>query len=159
MYPGTSTYICDPIFSNGYAAYAKATVNGGYIVARLDNSFRVKTDAEMLGKAPAVIENKLGRGTAILMTSIDYPGHGAVYEAYRAIVREIISASHRSCELKVYGNDKVRFSVYDNDVLYLLNTDYDAKAEVTVEYCGRKERVNIDSCELKILPLVQKNPV
>lgn len=154
MYPGTSTYICDPIFSNGYASYVKATVNSGYIAARLDNSFRVKNDEEISQKPPVVIENKLGRGTAILMTSMEYPGHGSVYGAYRAIVREFISASHRNCEIKVYGSDKVRFSVYESQKVYLLNTDYDVTQQVIVDYRGKKETVSLEPCELKILPLV-----
>lgn len=149
MYPGTDDYVCDPIYSSGYASYAKVELCGGSIGAVFDDSF-FKT-SEISSLPIALVENRLGDGVAVLLTSLDYPGHGAVYPLYRAIVRELITASHRSCDIKVYGSDKLRFAVYEGGKIYLLNTDYDSNIEVTIERNGKQSTYTLEPCELRII--------
>ncbi len=147
MYPGTTSRVCDPIYSHGYAKYARVSLEGGRAAARLSESFRESGDFTDL--PVAVIENRVGDGTAILLATLEHAGNGAIYPLYRAIVREIISASHREGEIKVYGSTAVRFAVYSGDVIYLLNTDYDADANVVIEKHGKVIKETLKPCQMK----------
>ena len=144
IYPADMVF--DPLFSAGYANYADVTVFGGEAVCVLSDSFYEKNSSE---GSPAIVENKLGEGYAILLTSLDYPGAGQTYDLYRTVVRELLSASHRTADVKVFANDKVRFSVYGDSDVYLLNTDFDVPGFATIEKNGEKTDVNLAPCELK----------
>ena len=100
-----------------------------------------------------MVENKLGNGVATLVTSTNYPGHPALLPLYRAMVREIITASARNCDIKIIGSDRVRWSVYNGDKLYLLNTDYDVPVTVKVINGDTEKLVTLDSLELKAINL------
>jgi hypothetical protein len=136
----------DPLLSSGYANYAKTELTTAKPVAVLSNSF---VEAANTNGAVAVLENKLGEGCAILLTSLDYPGAGQTYSLYRTIVRELLSASHRNADVKVLANDKVRFSVYEEGDVYLLNTDFDVPGVAKVEKNGKTVTVTLEPCELK----------
>lgn len=147
MFPGTLNYVCDPIYSHGYANYAKVELKGGVATARLSESFIENGDFTDL--PAAIVENKLGKGTAILLATLDHAGNGAIYPLYRAVVREIVASSHRASPIRVYGSDRVRFAVYEGDIIYLLNTDYDVDANVVIEKHGETIKETLEPCELK----------
>lgn len=146
MYPGTANYVCDPVYSHGYASYAHVQLKGATAAARLSESF-AEQDFEKL--PAAIIENRLGKGTAILFTTLEHAGNGSVYPLYRTVVREMLASCHRENPVKVYGASCVRFAVYEGDVIYLLNTDYDSGAEVIIERRGKTFRETLRPCELK----------
>ncbi|MBQ5777293.1 MAG: hypothetical protein IIV97_00600, partial [Oscillospiraceae bacterium] len=143
LYPRDMLY--DPIFSEGFVKYAKADLESAESVGVLSRRFFDKEPKEL----PVwLAENKLGKGYAILMTSLDYPS-GAGYSAYRCVVRELLNASHRQAHIKVLAPDKVRFTVYEGDKVYLLNTDFNCKATVVIDYGDEKKEVTLKPCELK----------
>ncbi len=148
LYPGTLSHICDPIYSAGYCKYGKFALEGGEETAYISHSFLC--DPPIL---PAVIENRLGSGTATLVTSLFYPGNNAAYPLYRGIVREFVTASARSCPIQILGSDRLRWSVYEGNKVYLLNTDYDMPITVRLLYKGRESSVTLASLELKSLTL------
>ena len=148
LYPGSKDLRCDPIYPGGYKDFALFELCGGVEAAQLTDSF-IKDD----GICPAVVENKLGNGVATLVTSTNYPGHPALLPLYRAMVREIITASARNCDIKIIGSDRVRWSVYNGDKLYLLNTDYDVPVTVKVINGDTEKLVTLDSLELKAINL------
>ena len=139
---------CDAMFSAGYADYLHLAPLDGETIAYLADGF-----VEKPFDFPAVIENKVGKGVATLFTSINYPGNHSVYYSYRAIVREIISASARECDVKVLGSDRVRYSVYEGNKMYLLNTDYDMPITVKLIKDKKEITVTLDSLELKSVTL------
>lgn len=136
----------DPLLSSGYANYAKCEPLGAKCVAVLSDNFQESLNTD---KEPAVIENKLGEGYAILLTSLDYPGKGQTYDLYRTVVRELLTASHRAADVKVLASDRVRFSVYEGGDVYLLNTDFDVTAYAKVEKDGKILEVSLSPCEIK----------
>ena len=93
-----------------------------------------------------------GQGYTILMTTLDYPG-GAAYPTYRNIVREIMTATHRNADVKVYGGDRLRFTVYEGNKIYLLNTDMDCSVEAVIECGDQKLQVTLAPMELKPIQL------
>ena len=98
---------------------------------------------------PVVIENRLGKGVATLAASVNYPGHPSFLPLYRALMREFITMSARGCEIKVFGNDRLRWSVYENGKIYLLNTDYDMPINVKVIHGEKEEDITLAPLELK----------
>ena len=148
-YPGTKSHACDPIYSAGYVEYAKFELTGGKEIAYISDSFR-KAD----GKAPAVIENKVGEGVATLVTAASYPGNPALYPLYRAMVREMVRASNLvSPNFRILSSDRLRYAVYDFNRIYLLNTDYDMPITVKIIYGdadSRERVVTLAPLELKV---------
>ena len=147
MYPGTKSFICDPLYSAGYTEYMKTELTTGRVMAHASDCFW--NDPPVV---TTVIENKIGDGIVTFVTSKDYPGNTALYPLYSALVREFITASARSCEVKVIASDKLRYAVYEGK-MYLLNTDYDLPIVAKVIYNGKEETVTLDSLELKTLSL------
>ncbi len=148
MYPGSKSETCDPIYSNGYVRYGKFVPTTSKVTAYVSSTFG-KND----GGLPAVLENRVGSGVATLVTSINYPGNPALYPMYRAIVREMVTASARDCDIKVIASDRVKYAVYEGDKMYLLNTDYDLPQSVKIMYQGNEKTVSLKSLELKAVEL------
>ena len=70
---------------------------------------------------------------------------------YQALVREIFNASHRNAHIKVYGADSLRFSVYEGDKVYLLNTDFDNSIFATIDYGTHEVEHILKPCEFKVV--------
>lgn len=144
-YPVTNGAKSDPIFSEGYHRFAIARPSGANVLAIMSDGF-TRSNIE---PHPAILENRVGEGYATLVTSLEYPSHLSLYPLYRAMVREWISASARECEVKVIAPDRLRYSVYTDGSIYLLNTDYDIPVTARI-VCGDKEQtVTVDSLEMK----------
>lgn len=145
IYPTLRFECGDPYFAEGYINYAKTKLTTGVASARLSNKFR---DYDIEAMPISLVENQCGKGYAILMTNLEYP-YGAAVPMYQNLVREILVASHRSADIKVYGGDSLRFSVYDGDKVYLLNTDFDNQITATIDYGTRKVKFTLEPCEFK----------
>ncbi len=143
-YPYSKDLMCDPILASGYASYANIRLRGGTVVARLCDEFMPGSCGEA-----TVVENKLGAGTATLLTSCDPVGNNGVYPLYRALVREILSSTARNADVKVLAGDSVRFAVYEGGKVYLLNTDYDIPAAARISWGEREMTVMLEAGELK----------
>lgn len=150
LYPGAdSIQNRDPILSGGYVEYAELTLCGAKPLGLLSDSFE---DLNYEENFPSVIENRIGKGTVTLVTSTNYPGNSALYPLYRTLMREFVTASARNCDIKVIASDKLRYTVYEGNKLYLLNTDFDNKIFVTVDYGTEKKEVLLQPGELLALP-------
>ena len=122
-------------------------LKGGTASARLSNRF---SDYDPESLPVSLVENKCGKGYAILMTNLEYP-YGPAVPMYQMLVREIFTASHRAADIKVYGGDALRFSVYEGGKVYLLNTDFDNRIGATVDYGDQKATFTLEPCELKVV--------
>lgn len=149
FYPGSKSMMGDPIYSSGYVKYASFKLNKARCCAYVNSTF----EAPEPDDTPLLIENKVGDGVASLVTSVNYPGHPALYPLYRALVREWVTSSSRNCDIKVIGSDRVRYSVYEGDKIYLLNTDYDMPITVKIIKDGKEAMVTLESLELKTIQL------
>ena len=146
--PGVLYPYCMDWFAEGYLNYATVIRRGATETGKLCiQALHKYTEEYLNGMNPWLTEYKLGDGYAMLMTSLDYPS-GSGFSAYKTVVRELMNASHRDADVKVYGSDKLRFSVYEGDRIYLLNTDFDCKIFATVENQGRKREFILEPCEL-----------
>ncbi len=148
LYPGSKDFRCDPIYAGGYKDFARFELCGGEEAAFVSDSF--SNDNKI---CTAVIENKIGDGVATLVTSINYPGHPALLPLYRMIVREMITASARNCDVKIIASDRLRYAVYEGNKIYLLNTDYDLPIVAKIIHKDKELSLMLDSLELKSVKL------
>ena len=166
MYPGTKTLMCDPAWSAGYTDYVQITPTTATPVCYLSDTFgRPKApkgvkDSDMdsteitdMSLVPIVTENKYGDGHVIFMASSEYPGAPEVFPLYKMMTKAILSASHRTADLKVIGSDKIRFAMFEDDEkykLYVLNSDYNFEQKVRVIFRGETIDRFVDSVGLEI---------
>jgi len=148
LYPGTKSLACDPVASAGFADYMKLELTNARRLGFASNSWSKPT---YLGAT--VIENRVGKGTVTLVTSKSYPGNSAVSPLYSIFLREFISSSARNCEIKVIASDKLRYTVYEGNKIYLLNTDYDLPITVKIIYGENEQLVTLNSLEMKSIQL------
>lgn len=152
LYPGTKSFVCDPNFSGGFTEYLRFELCGARAAGYWSENWQDKIGSEC-SDTPTVIENKLGRGYATLVTSLDYPGAPAAYPLYRTVLREMVSSSARNCDIKVVGSDRIRYSVYEGDKVYLLNTDFDLPVTVKVIRGENERLITLESLELKTVSI------
>lgn len=148
LYPGTRSFFCDPIYSAGYTDFMKLELVGARAVGTASDSFW--SDPPLF---ETVIENKVGDGVVTFVTSKDYPGALALYPLYNALVREAVSSSARECDIKVIASEKLRYTVYEGNKIYLLNTDYDLPITVKIIYGDKEELITLESLEMKTVTL------
>lgn len=148
LYPGTKNMRTDPIYSAGYISYLATKLTTGFDVGVTAEDF----EDDAVGMT-AVIENSLGKGTAILVAAENYPGHPALSPLYRAIMREMLTHSARNCEVKVLSSDTLRYSVYEDGKMYLLNTDLDMPIFVKILHNGKEETLSLQPTELRTYQL------
>jgi len=149
LYPRTLPDKSDPILTSGYVEYACLKSCGANVTAMLSDGFTRDTREYF----PAMVENRVGKGTATLVLSMNYPGHPAAYPLYRVVARELVSASARGADIKVVSSDKLRYSVYEDGKVYMLNTDYDLPIIAIVKKGEKTLKVEIEPLELKILTI------
>lgn len=148
LYPGTKNLCTDPIYSAGYLDFANTELTTGFNIGVTAEDF----EADAVGMT-AVIENNLGSGTAILVTAEHYPGHPALSPMYRAIMREMLTQSARQSDVKVLSADSLRYSVYENGKMYLLNTDFDMPIFVKIMHDGKTHELTLQPTEMKTFQL------
>ena len=151
QYPGTRNFWCDALYGAGFATYACSELTGGTVRCMLSDSFRPPAKECF----PVLVENRLGKGTAILCTALDYPGAPAVYPLYSHVVKALLAASHANCDLKVTGSDRIRYALFFDDktgeeTIYLLNTANDPSL-VCIRYRNKKEELTLAPLELRML--------
>ena len=132
-YPYANLSHADPIYSHGYVRYAKTELYTAKRKAILSDNFSALFDE--FDRTATLIENTSGKGHVILFTTVEYPGHSAVYPMYRSIVREVLRAETERGPLLVASPTEVRFAIYEGNIIYLLNTDANLSHGVTLMPC------------------------
>ncbi|MEA4823360.1 MAG: hypothetical protein VB111_04510 [Clostridiaceae bacterium] len=146
-YPVIPNGTGDPICAGGVMNAATLERKGAQTIALWHDDFRAPSGEEQT----AIVEHAYGRGVVTLQATVDYPGANAVYPLYRTVVRELVTASHRRCDVQVIASDKLRFSVYRGehaDMLCLLNTDFSNPITVTVRAYGKTYTRTLTPTEL-----------
>jgi len=149
MYPATKSFVCDPLYSAGYVEYMEVVPTSAKVLAQTSDAF------SYIGNDPhvAIVENRIGNGLVTFVASTGYPGNPALYPLYLDLVREMVTSSARNCEIKVIASDKLRYTVYEGNKIYLLNTDYDLPISAKIIYKGTEQLITLDSLELKAIEL------
>ena len=149
LYPGTSNFVCDPLYSAGYLDYMDIELAGATLLAKTADCF----GNHGTGEYNAVVENRIGEGLVTFVASANYPGSPALLPLYTDLVHEAVTSSARNADIKVIASDRLRYTVYEGNKMYLLNTDYDLPITAKIVYNGKEQLVTLDSLELKAIEL------
>lgn len=145
LYPRSLNSYCDPEFSEGYIDYAEVETCGATVTATIENSFHFFDQPGV----PGIIENRLGKGVAMLMLNASYPGRDASYPLFRFMTRELIRTKVAKASVKLLAPDPVRYTVYESGDIYMLNTDFDLPATCYLTTDGKREKITLEPLELK----------
>ena len=107
-------------------------------------------DRSLDGLPPVAFYHRVGKGVTVLLASIDPPAASGVRRLYSRILDQAVTAT--DVWPKVECSDRVRYSVYPDGTIYVLNTENSLRSEVIVrrwrtrrrrEFCSRRVNSNI----------------
>jgi len=103
------------------------------------------------GMPPVLTGYRFGKGYAMLVHSLDFPGAPSMQKFYGQLLDAC--AESWDCYPRVESSDRVRFAVYE-DTLYLLNTEPNLVQNVRLFRSQEKvEHINIAPGEMHVLEL------
>ena len=97
--------------------------------------------------------NEIGKGRVVFLASLDSPGAFGVRRLYAYLMAKAMEAVGTEVWPKVECSDTVRWSVYPDGTIYLLNVEAHVAQEAIVEPAAGKPRmtVRIEPGEVKTL--------
>ncbi|OGD21426.1 MAG: hypothetical protein A2W03_15300 [Candidatus Aminicenantes bacterium RBG_16_63_16] len=122
----------DPRFM-GLFTSSRVKLTSGKIMAGAADHY-MSGEKELLDR-PLVIENRLGRGTAFLVTAWEFPGDEGLVPFTQDLVRTVLQGEQ--ADVRLLAGDRVRYAVCEGkapgegrgySVVYLLNADPDTPA-------------------------------
>lgn len=152
-----------PVFYDEYACNDPFCVTGEIPLARMAlagaEPLAFATDAmHLIKEYPVLTENRLGKGSAFLITPWCYPGHPSMDIFMRVIIQAIINGEQGP--VRFAGSDQIRWAAYKNPAgfekrhtIYLLNTDFDVPSSGILMARGEKQTITIPPCEIQIVQL------
>ena len=87
-------------------------------------------DESLEGLPPVAFSHRIGKGVVVLLASIDPPASPGVRRLYSRILDQALVST--DVWPKVECSDRVRYSVYPDGTIYLLNTESRLHAEAIV---------------------------
>ena len=137
-------------------------IEGGFDVPLLEATaakpFVVESDnfieKKMAACRPIGFVNELGKGRVVFLASLDSPGAFGVRRLYAFLMAKAMEAAGAEVWPKVECSDTVRWSVYPDGTIYLLNTEAHVAQEAIVERSpgAVRETVRLSPGELRALP-------
>lgn len=149
----------DPVFI-GRMTPAKVHISNRRTSVLCAFSEFCQEELDELDKRPALIEKRLGKGHAFLVTAFDHPGDDGMKKFAENVLR-IISTGEQG-ELELLCSDSVRYSVYSDEangkkfrVIYVLNTEFDVSQAFKISINGKlSEELIIPANEMRIVLVV-----
>ena len=134
------TNVWDPDFIEGGfdIPVLEATTATPFIVA--SDRFHEKKIGECKGIG---FVNEIGKGRVIFLASLDSPGAFGVRKLYAYLMAKAMEAVGTAVWPKVECADTVRWSVYPDGTIYLLNTEAHLAQEAIVERAAGKPRETV----------------
>ena len=136
-------------------------IEGGFDVPELEATtakpFLVASDnfvEKKLGACRGVgFVNEIGKGRVVFLASLDSPGAFGVRKLYAFLMAKAMEAVGTDVWPKVECGDTVRWSVYPDGTIYLLNTELHLAQEAIVQRAAPapREKVALAPGELKVL--------
>ena len=102
---------------------------------------------------PVAFFNRIGKGMVVMLASIDPPGARGVRRLYTHILDQALNAT--VVWPKVECSDRVRYAVYPDGTIYILNTEANLRTEAIVRRStsAKAEHFMLASGELLRIPL------
>jgi hypothetical protein len=126
-------------------------IEGGFDVPQLEATtakpFAVASDRfhekNMAACKGVMFVNEIGKGRVIFLASIDSPGAFGVRKLYAFLMAKAMEAIGKEVWPKVECSDTVRWSVYPDGTIYLLNTEMHLVQEAVVQRAAGAPRVTL----------------
>jgi len=126
-------------------------IEGGFDIPLLEATtakpFVVESDnfieKKMADCKPIGFVNEIGKGRVIFLASLDSPGAFGVRNLYSFLMAKAMEAIGTDTWPKVECNDTVRWSVYPDGTIYLLNTELHLVQEAVVQRAAGAPRVTL----------------
>ena len=87
--------------------------------------------------------NEIGKGRVIFLASLDSPGAFGVRKLYAFLMAKAMEAVGTDVWPKVECSDTVRWSVYPDGTIYLLNTEMHLVQEAIVQRAAGAPRITL----------------
>ncbi len=129
----------DPMYQHGGFPCAQLDLTTAELIAAESDRFG-DTWARMDG-SPVLTANAHGKGMALLLNALEYPGHPGLRQLYTDLLF-FFTAAHQGA-LQVEASDCVRYGTFTEDdmhILYALNTDPGLQQEIRITF-GNNERI------------------
>lgn len=137
----------DPAFPDGGFRVPKLGLCGAEPFGVASDRFADGTfDAK---NPPVLFSHRIGKGTVVFLASLDSPGEPGVVRLYRYLLDKAVEAT--DVWPKVECSDRLRWCVYPDGTIYLLNTEAHLNLEAIVRRSATAEprRVTVRAGELK----------
>ncbi|MBQ7189358.1 MAG: hypothetical protein IJR99_08085 [Kiritimatiellae bacterium] len=141
-------------------------IEGGFDIPELDATtatpFAVASDhfceSRIADCKGILFVNEIGKGRVIFLASLDSPGAFGVRKLYAFLLSKAMEAIGSETWPKVECADTVRWSVYPDGTIYLLNTETHLAQEAIIERTrgATRETIRLAPGGLAILPMTEK---
>ena len=131
----------DPRFMGNFTP-SKVELNGAQVISGWSDFYSV--EAADLESKPMLVEHKVGKGCAYLVTAWEYPADEGLKRFTGDLLRVIVQGEQG--RIRLLGSDRVRYAVYEGtlhgsrrklEAVYLLNTDPDCDVLCRLTVRGR----------------------
>ena len=143
----------DPSFL-GRMTPAKVRLSGASALCAFSEFAR--EEAGELARRPALVENKVGKGRAWLVTAFEHPGAEGMRGFAENILRVVLAGEQDN--LRLLCADSVRYAVHKGKgfrAIYILNTEFDLPQSVRIWCSGRVSGVlEVPPCGMSVVYLV-----
>ena len=126
----------DPRFIGNFTP-ARVQVTSAKVISVWSDFYYVPME-DLITK-PMLVENRVGKGTAWLVTAWEYPADVGLARFTDDLLRVVTQGEQEN--IRLLSSDRVRYAVYPArgyDVIYMLNTDPDCDALTRLWVCGRE---------------------
>ena len=134
------TNMWDPDFIEGGFDVPTLTATTAKPFAVASDRFVEKNMAACKG---VLFVNEIGKGRVIFLASLDSPGAFGVRKLYAFLMAKAMEAIGKEVWPKVECSDTVRWNVYPDDTIYLLNTEMHLVQEAIVQRAAGAPRVTL----------------
>ena len=157
--PYTNTNM-DPSFI-GKMTPAKTRIVGKHTKVLCGFSEFFTESAEYLSSRPALVENRIGRGCAWLVTAFEHPGDDGMKPFAENLFRVVLSGEQN--DIRLIGSDRIRYAVYNGKIgtcefmlLYMLNTEFDVSQAARIYMSGTiSDEISIPANSMKMVYLIK----
>ena len=144
--------LCDPGFTDGGFEVPPTKMSGATPIAVASDGF---ADLPSDAAKSVLFANRVGNGLVVFLSSLDSPGAPGVRRLYSLLLAKAVEAVGRKVWPKVECSDTVRWSVYQDGTVYLLNTEPHLAQEAIVERAEGSARVKVSLAPGEIKALRQ----
>ncbi|MFH0963059.1 MAG: hypothetical protein V2A58_03505 [Planctomycetota bacterium] len=139
----------DPKYIGGDIPTARVKLAGARVLAVTKYQHRAELET---WREPLLVEHRIGRGVAFLLTAWAYPGLRSLAPFVRDLLRAMVFAEQG--DVRLVGTDKFRYAVYEEGrrrTVYVLNTDFDSPHRARIRIGAKALSLLVPPARMRIV--------